>query len=118
MRLSHETNDIVEVFAVVIAGTAPKRRSRQGAEARPGSENMARAHRGSLGTWEIRRRPCLDNGAQGRLVNKAQSGEGLNPHRRRSQEQAGFKTRYGEQFAETKSESKALGSLSSLIVPI
>src|ERR671924_669285 len=110
MRLSHETNHIVGVFAVVVAGTAPKRRSRQGVEARPGSENMARAHRGCLGTWEIRRRPCLDSGAEGRLVNKAQSGEGTNPHRRRSQEQVGFKTRYDEQFAKTKSESKESGS--------
>ena len=101
-------------------GGSTKAPRRLGAQVRPGSESTTRAHWGSLGTWEVRQRPCLDVGeAWANPVNNARFGEGLSvlcPHR--SQEQTGSGQGMIGQFAQTESQSNKLGRLSGLIVPL
>jgi hypothetical protein len=48
---------IAEVLSVVGWGDSTDVPGWLGTKARPGSENRAKAHWGSLGTWENRRRP-------------------------------------------------------------
>src|SRR5689334_4818962 len=120
MRLSHETDHYRRGLRCLTNGDSTQAPRRLGAAARPGSENMARAHWGSLGTWEVQQRPCLDNGeGWAHPDNNARFGAGLMVlclHR--SQEQTGLKTRYDWQFAPTESQANKLGRLSGLIVPL
>ena len=113
--IEHRNNDNVGAFVVRTAGAAPERREEPGAEVRPGSKSTARAHWGSQGTWETRKRPW---GQTPEWMRPAQQHPGLavagNPAARseRGEPPQGIRRN-----ATNGAFGEAQGSLSGLIVP-
>jgi len=113
--IEHRNNDNVGAFVVRLAGAAPERREEPGAEVRPGSKSTARAHWGSQGTWETRKRPW---GQTPEWMRPAQQHPGLavadNPAAgsERGKPPQGIRRNVTNGVA-----GEAQGSLSGLIVP-
>jgi len=85
-------------------------------EVRPGSENRAKAHWGSLGTWEDRPRPWSNNRDWVHLVQQHPGHHG--PMSARGGAKAKASTKVGQCNATNEALSEKRGRLSGFIVPI
>ena len=115
MRLSLESNHSRWSLRCQIGGGSTETPLRRGVQVRPGSKNRAKAHWGSLGTWEDR--PCPWNNSPGWGASGRTTPGCHGPMSARGGAKAKASSKVGRRNAPNGVPSEKRGRLSGFIVP-